>query len=538
LVSEPLVNSLNAGVTAPNGKTANASEAVTFQSEIGRISRHSGIAFAGTIFTAATGYGFKIYIARSLGAEALGLYALGMTIVSFMGIVNGMGLPESAVRFVASYTASKRFQELRSLLWSSSWTLLATNLIFVGILLQAGPWIVNRFYHAPGLTKYLPLFAAIMLTAALNLFYGSVLSGYREVGRRTVIAKVVASSVTIAASVLLITLGYGLRGYLTAQILSASCVLLLLVYFAFRFTPVEARRPDFKKFWISSEVWSFAVAMFGVKLMEFFMMQTDRVALGVYRGANEVGIYAVVASLIAYETIILQSVNQIFAPVIADIHARGEHDLLGRLFQTLTKWILGLTLPLAIVLVVYARPIMALFGHDFEAGWRLLIIGTCGQLVNCGVGSVGSLLWMSGHERRLVRVQMVMGAVMVVLCFKLVPVWGALGAVIAAAITNVGMNLGNLLEVRNVLKMSPYNKSYVKLLPSVGAAALVTVLLSRASIFARAQFVGIAFSLVLGYGVFCVLAFAMGLNADDRLITNAVLSRVRLMLRRDPGTAT
>jgi len=123
------------------------------------------------------------------------------------------------------------------------------------------------------------------------------------------------------------------------------------------------------------------------------------------------------------------------------------------------------------------------------------------------------------------------------LCFKLVPVWGALGAVVAAAIANVGMNLGNLLEVRNVLKLSPYNKSYLKLLPSVGAAALVTVLLSKASIFARAQLVGIALSLVLGYGVFCALAFAMGLNADDRLITNAVLSRVRLILGRDPSSA-
>jgi O-antigen/teichoic acid export membrane protein len=319
--------------------------------------------------------------------------------------------------------------------------------------------------------------------------------------------------------------------------LSALCVLVLLVFFAFRLTPVEARLPNLTRLWISSEVWSFACAMFGVKLMEFIIGQTDKVALGVYRGANEVGIYAVVASLIAYETIILQSVNQIFAPVIADVYARGEHEVLGRLFQTLTKWILGLTLPLAIVLVAYARPIMSLFGHEFESGWRLLIVGTCGQMVNCGVGSVGSLLWMSGHERRLFRVQIVMAAVMALLCFKLVPVWGALGAVVAAAITNAGMNLWNLLEVRNVLKLSPYNKSYLKLLPPVGAALVVIVLLSKASIFAGAQLMGIALSLVLGYSVFCALALLMGLSADDRLITNAVFARLRLILRLDPNSA-
>jgi len=82
-------------------------------------------------------------------------------------------------------------------------------------------------------------------------------------------------------------------------------------------------------------LWSFSVAMFGFGMMQFFMAQTDRVALGAYRSAHDVGIYAVVASIVAYETIFLQSVNQIFAPVIPDIHTRGEREVLGRLFQTL-----------------------------------------------------------------------------------------------------------------------------------------------------------------------------------------------------------
>jgi O-antigen/teichoic acid export membrane protein len=502
-------------------------EKPNFTTEMGRISRQSGVAFAGTIFTALVGYAFKIYLARFLGADALGLYALGMTLISFLGMINVLGLPESAVRFVALYSASKRFHELRSLLWNGSWILLATNVVLSAILLRAGPWIVSHLYHSPQLARYLPLFAAIMLTSAFNGFYGNVLTGYREVGRRTVIAKFVASPVTAAATVVLVSLGFGLSGYLAAQVVSSACVLVLLICFAWRFTPVVARRPDLKKLWINREVWSFSAAMFGIGLMQFFMVQTDRVALGIYRGAHDVGIYAIVASLIAYETIFLQSVNQIFAPVIADIHSRGEHALLGRLFQTLTKWILGLTFPLAIVLIVYSRPIMAIFGHEFEAGWLLLVIGTCGQIVNCGVGSVGFLLLMSGNERRLVRVQMVMATVMVLLCFKLVPLWGALGAVIAAAVTNIGMNVWNLVEVRKVLNLSPYNKSYLKLLPSVCGAVFVTLLVSRASVFQRAEVVGIAVSLTLGYLVFCALSFAMGLDADDRLITGAVWARVR-----------
>jgi len=184
----------------------------SFKSEMGRISRQSGIAFAGTIFTAVVGYAVKIYLARFLGADALGLYALGITIISFMGMVNTLGITQSALRFVPEYSASKKISDLRALLWNGSWILFATNLIFAGVLLKVGPWIAIRFYHAPQLVRYLPFFAVIMLMSALNLFCGNVLTGYREAGRRTIISKFISSPATIAATVLLVTLGYGLKG--------------------------------------------------------------------------------------------------------------------------------------------------------------------------------------------------------------------------------------------------------------------------------------------------------------------------------------
>jgi O-antigen/teichoic acid export membrane protein len=328
-------------------------------------------------------------------------------------------------------------------------------------------------------------------------------------------------------ALLLIALGGGLWGYLVAQIVSAVVVLALLISLAWRLTPVAARSPDLKKLGIEREVWSFSAVMFGLGLLEILMSQTDRVALGFYRGAYQVGIYSVAGALIAYEPIILQSVNQIFAPVIADVHTRGELALLGRLFQTLTKWMLGLTFPLAMVMIVYARPIMRIFGHDFEAGWPILVIGTCGQLVNCGVGSVGCMLVMSGNQRRLIRVQVAMAAVMVGLSIWLVPLWGALGAAVAAAVTNAGSNAWNLLEVRGALKLSPYNRSYLKLLPPTAVALAITLLVSRGSMFIRADWAMIVLSLLLAYGAFSVVAFAMGLDADDRLIANAVWTRVR-----------
>ena len=199
-------------------------------------------------------------------------------------------------------------------------------------------------------------------------------------------------------------------------------------------------------------------------MLEFLISQVDKIALGYYRGPREVGVYSVAATVVVYVPLVLSSINQIFAPTIADLHTRGQIALLSRLFQSLTKWAIGLTLPLATVVIIFSRPLMRIFGHDFEAGWPILIIGTVGQLVNCGVGSVGYILLMSGHERRLIRVQIAMAALMVVSSVVLVPIFGVVGAATAAALTNLGTNLWNLLQVRKALGISPYNRGYLRLI--------------------------------------------------------------------------
>jgi O-antigen/teichoic acid export membrane protein len=449
-----------------------------------------------------------------------------------------MGLPQSAVRFVALYAASRKFNQLGLLLWKGSGILLLANLFFAAVLIEGGPWIATHFYHAPELVRYLPLFAVIMILGALTSFFGKVLAGYKEVGLRTIVTNFVSSPVTMAVTVVLIAFGGGLGGYLAAQVVSAVVVMVLLISLVWRLTPVAARFLNVENLRLEPEVWSFSAAMFGIGLMEFFMSQTDRIALGFYRGAHEVGIYAVAAALVAYESIVLQSVNQIFSPVIADLHTRAEHAVLGRLFQTLTKWMLGLTFPLAVVIIVFARPIMRIFGHDFEIGWPILVIGTCGQLVNCGVGSVGYLLLMSGNQRRLIRVQVAMAALMVALCLWLVPMWGVLGAATAAAITNIGTNLWNLFEVRSALKLSPYNRSYVRLLPAI-AGALVVTLLVRTGLAGRTDWIVIVVAGLAAYGTFAAVTFAVGLNADDLLVANAIWARVQGSFRKiKPGTQT
>jgi O-antigen/teichoic acid export membrane protein len=244
-----------------------------------------------------------------------------------------------------------------------------------------------------------------------------------------------------------------------------------------------------------------------------------------------VGIYVVAGSVITFLPILLQSVNQIFSPTIADLHARGELDVLQRLYQTLTKWIFGFTLPLAIVVCVFAAPLMQIFGSEFRAGWPILIIGTLGQLINCAVGSVGLLLIMSGNQDRLVRVQVKVVIGNIILNLALIPIWGVIGAIVASAATNAAINLLYLREVKAILGLTPYNRSYVRLfLPVLGTAASIALVRMEASLFHTVA-LAIVVGLSLGYLAFTSLVLFVGLDEDDRLVARAIGSRVWGMFR-------
>lgn len=506
-----------------------------FRSEMGQISKHSAVFFLGTLFTTAAGYFFKIYVARMLGANALGIYALGMTVVGFFSLFNGLGLPQAAVRFVAAYSATQQYERLRAFLRRALGLLVVANIALAGVMILLGPWIARDLYHSPELGSYLHLFAVVLVVSVFGTFLGQVLVGYKNVARRTVITNFIGSPLNIVLGVILLAGGMGLRGYVWAQIGSGLIVLLLLAVYTWKLTPTIAGPARAAAVPWEAEVFWFSAAVFGMSGLEFLLGQADKILMGMFLDVGQVGIYTIAVSMVAFVPIALQSVNQIFSPTIADLHARGEQALLGRIFQTLTKWILGVTLPLAFVMIVFSKPLMRLFGPAFEAGWIVLVLGTLGQLVNVGVGSVGYLLLMSGNQNRLIRVQGMMAVFMVAVTMGMVKPFGMIGVALAGSLTNVVTNYLYLRGVRKTLGLSPYNRSYLRLLVPCVVSISVIVGLRRLLAAMHPEWLPIVIALMLSYAIFSGLVLLFGLDEDDRMIVGAIQRRLLGAAGRTPS---
>jgi O-antigen/teichoic acid export membrane protein len=502
-----------------------------FVEHVNSISRQSSIFLFGTLFTVAAGYLFKIYLARKIGAEGLGIYTLGMTAAGLVSIVGTAGVPQTASRFVAIYASKGETRKLGRFLWFGTLTLLVTNTLVGIAMVAARRWISDRLYHTPALAQYMHFFAAIMVLGALTTFLGQALAGYKDVARRTVIANFIGTPATMVLSIAMLSVGLGLWGYLAAQVASAVIVMALMARMVWKLTPkIEqpsteaARLPLFEK-----EVVAFAAVLLGMQALEFVSGQSDRILLGIYLNAREVGIYSVAASMVAFVGLFLQSINQIFAPTIAELFSKGEHELLLRLYQTLTKWSLGLTIPLAMGIMIFAKPLMGIFGPDFREGWPVLAIATVGQLVSCGVGSVGLLLLMSDQQKRMVRAQAITVFLTVALNLILIPRIGLTGAAIATAATNVCLNLLWFRDVRNRLQLFPSGHGYISLLlPTV--LALAALMLVRTFLRGHApEVVFVMIGLTAGYIAFALSALRFALDPQDKILAASAYARIRSM---------
>jgi O-antigen/teichoic acid export membrane protein len=170
--------------------------------------------------------------------------------------------------------------------------------------------------------------------------------------------------------------------------------------------------------------------------------QADILVLGLFRPSEDVGVYKVAAQAAMLIAFGLQAVNMVIMPYIARLYAEGDQRRLQRLVTQSARAILALALPLVLAFVFFGDAILNLaFGPEYTRGHTALMLLSLGQLVNAGMGSVGVLLNMTGHEHDTLRGVAVAALANLILNFLLIPPFGLVGAAAATACTFVIWNL-------------------------------------------------------------------------------------------------
>jgi O-antigen/teichoic acid export membrane protein len=224
-------------------------------------------------------------------------------------------------------------------------------------------------------------------------------------------------------------------------VLSAALAFLTGIWLLWRVTPLSVREatPRFEsRAWLMS-AWSLA----WIGGMQIINQQVAILLQGFFLPDDQIGIFRVATQVSQVASVGLLAVNMVVAPRFASLYAQREMKKLQNLVTKSTQAILVFNLLVTIGLVLGGKSFLRIvFGLSYQDAYFPLLILLTGQLFNSGVGSVGNLLNMTGHEMDSARAMGISALFNVALNLLLLPKWQVLGSSLA---TTLSLTFWNVL---------------------------------------------------------------------------------------------
>lgn len=431
-----------------------------FEGNLLNVAKGGGITFAAKLFLSASRFGLAVLLARLLGAQQYGLYSLALSAASLCSGLALLGMDAALVRYIA-IAASRRDE---AGLWGTlqvgvGLSLLASTLLSVGLFAAAYP-IADQVFGEPALTPLLQLASAIIPLLTLAETLSSASRGFKRMDYSALAQFIAQPIVRVVLTLALALVGMHAAAAVLIYGLASGASALLLLYFLNRQfalrRPLRAGRRD------TIQLLGFALPFWLSSLITNFQGNLQTMLVGALSSIVGAGVFAMADQLNSLGNLFSSSINVSARPLIAELHDRGDHAQLGAVYQTAAKWALSVNLPIFLVTVLFPEQILSIFGADFTAGATALVLLAWANLVNVGTGMGGIILDMAGYTKLKLINSVVRLVLHLGLNVLLIPRAGIVGAALTVLIAESLINLARLLQVYVLLKLQPYNRSFLK----------------------------------------------------------------------------
>ncbi len=387
----------------------------------------------------------NLILARTLSLNEMGLFFIALMVITFAHTFARFGQEGVLLREIARYG-----QSANSALAAGQLRQTLKIATIAGLSLTIATYIfapyITQLLAEPALTTPLRIFSLAILPLALTILFSEALKGQKRVTESEV-----TLGITLPAVAILPLLAMGdtlhLQG-VTWLYLSASIAAVTFGYWRLKcsgiMTVATTHRPSSLKPGFSLLLANCAALL---------IIWSPTLILGITESNSAVAQYNIAARIALLASFVLMAINTISAPRFAESYEKKNHQTTRNIaIESATLSTLS-TLPIVIILILFAEPLLSLFGDDYaEASW-LLIILAIGQFANALTGPVGQMLVMSGHNRQF-RNCMLAGAVITLsLNLLLIPSYSAIGAAIATLLGIIFYNLLLLYQVHKKLRI-------------------------------------------------------------------------------------
>jgi len=388
-----------------------------------------------------------------------------------------------------------------------------------GMITALGLFIFSEFisvslYNKPDLVKYIKLFSLTLPFTVLSAIVINIFKGFNVIKY-----KVLIEDFTIIVSRILLLLcclvfGLGVTGVIMSYLASIllgliiGIILLLKIFPSMRDSNIK---PDLNR----REIISYSYPLFLSSFFTIFLNQTDILMLSYYLPADQIGIYSIANRLAVLVFFLASSTFAIFSPAIARLLGKDQREDIESLLNKVTRLILIGTIPIFLIITIFSKEALTIFGKEFTAGNTALLILASSFLFNSLIGFAGQILGVMGRSKLILINSLGASILNIVLNYVLIPRYGIIGAAMATGFSIFAINLARTIEIYILEDFSILKSSLVKpFLVGIATGGAVLYLKQLLNYQVSLQyFVGfVTICLVL----YCVLTWVLILTNEDK----------------------
>jgi O-antigen/teichoic acid export membrane protein len=219
------------------------------------------------------------------------------------------------------------------------------------------------------------------------------------------------------------------------------------------------------------QVTRFSIVLAGSMIVGTLTGTIDKLMLGYFTIAQDVGQYSLVQTLVVLIGLIGVAFNQSLAALVAERYAHGDIDGMVRVMSLNARWVTLASLPIFAIFLFWGAQLTLLLGPSFATSQTVVGWLAVSQFLVTVFSPSGWALSMTGKHVLELKILLVGLVIATLLCWLAVPVVGQLGAAVATCASLAVVNLGRNLFVRHLVGVFPFGSDiFVIMAAGIGLA--------------------------------------------------------------------
>ncbi len=469
-----------------------------------------------------------IFIARLLGADNMGLYAIALAAPNLISTFRDWGVTTAMIKYSAEYNSENNVAKIRSVFVSG-----LVFEILIGLALALLSFGLSQFladfYGRPAIVGLIQIASLFILTGALVNTASAAFTGMEKMHLNSVML-IVQSLIKTIVIITLVFFGLGTLGAIigfSLGVLVAGLTGVLLIFTMYRSLPKSTYgKLEFTKTVKTMLVYGLPLSIGAI--VTGFLTQFYGFIMAYFVTDNSlIGNYSVAVNFVVLINFFATPVTTMLFPAFSKLDAKKDKETLKNVFQYSVKYAALIVMPVTALVMSLSQPaISTIFAEKYvQAPLYLALLAVIYLFSAFGSLSAGNLINGQGYTRYNLWLGLLTVAIGFPLSFVLVSQFGIIGLIVTTTIVGLPSLFLSLRFIKKKFDVGLDWVSSAKITFSAGATGLITFF--ALSLLSFSSLLQLVLGVVIFVIVFILLAVVtQTVNKDDliniRGIANAM----------------